>query len=362
MKKAAAVATLLLLAGFVGALGPAAATEPTPPESSDWWNEPYPERFDGGRLANAPDFIRVEGNRFVDEGGDTRIFMGMAIADPDKLERSGHWQRGHFEKVEEWGADVVRVPVHPVAWRGRGKAEYLELLDQAVVWANELDLYVMVDWHTIGNLQSGLYQHPMYDTTIQETFEFWRTIAARYQGVSTVAFYELFNEPTTYKGQLGTADWAEWKRLYEEMIGIIYAHDRRVIPLVAGFDWAYSLEQVADSPIDAEGIGYVSHPYPQKVEPPYREKWERDFGFVADRYPVFVTEFGFTPEGGRSAHVPTIADEAYGREILDYFAAKGISWAAWCYDPDWGPHLIDDWEYTPTRSGTFFRAAMTARD
>ena len=42
----------------------------------------------------------------------------------------------------------------------------------------------------------------------------------------------------------------------------------------------------------AEGIGYVSHPYPQKVEPPYREKWERDFGFVADKYPVFVTEFG----------------------------------------------------------------------
>ena len=58
-------------------------------------------------------------------------------------------------------------------------------------------------------------------TTVQETLEFWRTIAARYKGISTVAFYELFNEPTTFIGQLGTADWHEWKRLYEEMIGII---------------------------------------------------------------------------------------------------------------------------------------------
>ena len=329
--------------------------------SGDWWNVPYPEPFDADRLEKTPDFIRVEGNRFVDERGETRIFMGVAISDPDKLERSGHWQRGHFEKVKEWGADVVRVPVHPVAWRGRGKAAYLEMLDQAVVWSNELDLYVMIDWHTIGNLVTGLYQHPMYDTTIQETFEFWRTIAARYRGISTVAFYELFNEPTTYKGQLGRASWAEWKRLNEELIGIVFAHDPDVIPLVAGFDWAYDLEPVADAPIEAAGIGYVSHPYPQKVAPPYREKWERDFGFVADRYPVFVTEFGFTPEGERGAHVPTIADEAYGREILDYFAAKGISWAAWCFDPVWGPHLIADWEYTPTRSGALFRAAMTDR-
>jgi len=255
----------------------------------------------------------------------------------------------------------VRIPVHPVAWRGRGKVEYLRLLDEAVVWANELELYLMIDWHSIGNLVTGLFQDPIYDTTVQETLEFWRTIAARYREIPTVAFYELLNEPTTYRGQLGKASWAEWKRLNEEMIRIIYAHDRQVIPLVAGFNWAYSLEQVADSPIEAEGIGYVSHPYPQKVEPPYREKWERDFGYVADRYPVFVTEFGFAPADERGAHIPVISDEEYGEEVLAYFAAKGISWAAWCFDPDWSPHLIFDWEYTVSRSGAFFKKALGER-
>ena len=201
----------------------------------------------------------------------------------------------------------------------------------------------------------------MYDTTQRETLEFWRTVAARYRGISTIAFYELFNEPTTFRGRLGTASWSEWKRLNEEMIHVIFAHDEEVIPLVAGFDWAYDLEPVAAQPLEIEGIGYVSHPYPQKVEPPFEETWERDFGFVADRHPVFVTEFGFTPAGEPGAHMPVEGDEEYGRAITAYLAARGISWAAWCFDPDWGPHLISDWQYTPTRSGAFFRDLMTGR-
>jgi hypothetical protein len=358
----ASIFSILLSGILILAAAAAPALGGQPNEASEWWNQPYPQRFDVEQLPNSPDFIRVDGNRFVDEAGEAVVFDGLSIADPDKLDRQDRWGRAIFEEVAGWGADVVRVPVHPVAWRARGKDGYFALLDQAVVWANELGMYLMIDWHTIGNLQSGLYQHPMYDTTKQETREFWRSVAARYRGVSTIAFYELFNEPTTYNGQLGDADWEEWKRLNEELIRIVFAHDRQVVPLVAGFNWAYDLRPVAKAPIEAEGIGYVSHPYPQKVVPPYEEKWEQDFGFVADRYPVFVTEFGFTRPGNRDAHVPVTTEDDYGSIILEYFARKGISWAAWCFDPDWGAHLIDDWEYTPTESGALFRSAMSERE
>ena len=328
--------------------------------TADWWNTPYPKPFDGSALTMTLDTIRVEGNRFVDESGNRIIFKGMAISDPDKLVKNGRWSKSHFKVVKDWGANVVRIPVHPAAWQGRGKVGYFELLDQAVVWATELELYLMIDWHTIGNVLSGLYQHPMYDTTEQETREFWRVIAQRYKGIPTVAFYEIFNEPTVFNGTLGYAAWDDWKAFNEEVVSIIYAHDTDVIPLVAGFNWAYDLKEVAESPIEAEGIGYVSHPYPQKVEPPYEEKWERDYGFVADRYPVFVTEFGYTDADARDAHIPVIAGDDYPEAIIGYFDKKGISWAAWCFDPDWGPHLISDWDYTPTKSGAFFRDAMRA--
>lgn len=324
----------------------------------EWWNIPYPAPFDASGLEMTLDTIRVEGHQFVDAAGQTVIFQGVAIADPDKLVLQGHWSKGLFDAIDSWGANIIRIPVHPVAWRGRGRAGYLELLDQAVTWATELELYLMIDWHSIGNLETGLFQHPMYDTTKQETMEFWRTIAARYRGVPTVAFYDLFNEPTMYNGQLGTTTWAKWKAFNEELIGIIYAHDKNVIPLVAGFNWAYDLTPVASDPIAAEGIGYVSHPYPMKVEEPWEEKWERDWGFVADSYPVFVTEFGFILKDHPNAHIPAIGDERYGKSITDYFARKGISWTAWCFDPDWPAHLISDWAYTPTASGEFFRGVM----
>lgn len=336
-----------------------AAASESPRGEGEWWSLPYPQPLDARGLDMTLDTIRVVGNRFVDLDGNPMIFRGVAIADPDKLVRQGHWNKGLFEEVKSWGANVVRIPVHPVAWRGRGTDSYLELLDEAVTWATELELYVMIDWHSIGNLETGLFQHPMYDTTKQETLEFWRTIARRYQGIPTVAFYDLFNEPTMYNGQLGTTDWSRWKAFNEEMIGVIYAHDRNVIPLVSGFNWAYDLTPVREQPIDAVGIGYVSHPYPMKVEEPWEPKWERDYGFVADRYPVFVTEFGFILEDHPDAHIPAIGDERYGEIITDYFDKKGISWTAWCFDPDWPAQLISDWSYTPTVAGTFFKGVMS---
>ena len=33
------------------------------------------------------------------------------------------------------------------------------LLDQAVDWANELGLYLILDWHSIGNLKEEKFQH-----------------------------------------------------------------------------------------------------------------------------------------------------------------------------------------------------------
>jgi endoglucanase len=131
-----------------------------------------------------------------------------------------------------------------------------------------------------------------------------------------------------------------------------------VISLVAGFDWAYELRNAGRDPIDAPTVAYVTHPYPQKREQPWEPKWEEDFGFLADRFPIVATEFGFMSEDGPGAHVPVIGDETYGRAIIDFFERKGISWTAWVFDPQWSPQLIQGWDFEPTRQGRFFRDRM----
>jgi endoglucanase len=302
--------------------------------------------------------LRVEGNRFVDETGRTVVLRGVSFSDPDRLERAGQWNRAYFEAARSWNANLVRFPVHPQRWRERGEEDYLRLLDEGIRWAGELGMYVIIDWHSIGNLRTELFFRPMYNTTQTETLRFWKTIAERYAGNPVVAFYELFNEPTDYEGRLGRISWAEHRRLMEEIIGVIQAHDRSVISLVAGFDWAYELRNAGRDPIDAPNVAYVTHPYPQKREQPWEPKWEEDFGFLADRFPIVATEFGFMSEDGPGAHVPVIGDETYGRAIIDFFERKGISWTAWVFDPQWSPQLIQGWDFEPTRQGRFFRDRM----
>jgi hypothetical protein len=305
--------------------------------------------------------ISVSGNQFVRADGSILIFRGLNTSDPEKLSESGHWNEAYFDEMKKWGANVVRFPVHPTAWRRQGKNKYLQLLDKGVKWAADRDMYVIIDWHSIGNLKNEMYQDDMYETTQKETFEFWRTIARHYKDNPTVAFYELFNEPTVYNGELGTCTWAEWKTLNEEMITIIRANGGKGIPLVAGFNWAYDLTEVAAHPINASGIAYVSHPYPMKREKPWEDKWTKDWGFVKDKYPLILTEIGFCGPEEAGAHIPVISDESYGDAITAYCDKKDISWVVWVFDPVWAPGLFKDWQYTPTRHGVYFKKALNDR-
>ncbi len=313
------------------------------------------------RAQEAPslEYIYVQGNKFVNQPGETMVFHGVNIRDPHNLEMEGHWSYAHFQKAKEWGANVIRIPVHPSAWRTRGQEEYLKLIDQAVEWARELGIYLIIDWHSIGNLKDEKFQNPMYNTTEQETNAFWFAVSKRYALEPVVAMYELFNEPTVSGDRFGEMTWDEWRQINEKLIRTIRVNHPAAVVLVAGFNWAYDLKDVKENPIHAEGIAYVSHPYPQKVKPPYAPKWQEDWGYVAEKYPVILTEIGFALPDEKGVHMPVEGDETYGNALVDYCYDRGISWVVWCFDPNWPPYMFTDWEYTPTRQGTFFKNVMT---
>jgi len=320
----------------------------------DWSSSQYPHKPAENSNAKKLPLIKVAGNKFVNGLGDTVLFRGTAIADPDKLDQEKLWDKRIFVRAKEFGATLIRIPVHPVPWRIRTPEKYIKLLDQAVDWCTELKMYIIIDWHSIGNLGMELFQDPMYYTTRQETYEFWRTIAMHYKGNNTVAFYELFNEPTLASGRLVSMSWSEWKKINENIIHLIRSYDTERIPLVAGLDWAYDLTPILIEPIEAEGIGYVSHPYEHKRKRPFEPKWDEAFGFAADRYPVVASEFGFT-FGTREYE----DNGEYGKEIISYLEERGISWVCWVFDPEWQPRLVESWSpFKLTKSGEYFKQAM----
>ena len=311
--------------------------------------------------AQSMDWIRIEGNKFLNESGETLVFHGVNIRDPHNLEQEGHWTKSHFEMAKAWGANVVRLPIHPPSWRTRGEEGYLVLIDQALEWAGELELYLVLDWHSIGNLKMELFQHDMYITSIEETSAFWNIVSRRYADEPVILLYELYNEPTVSGDNFGEMSWPEWKSINEDLIKVIRKNHPKSLIGVAGFNWAYDLSPIKDDPIHAPSIAYISHPYPEKREAPWEEKWEADWGYVADTYPVFLTEIGFALPHEEGVHIPVHGDEVYGNALVNYTRDKGISWVVWCFDPDWSPYMFTDCEYTPTRQGAFFKKVMSGK-
>ena len=69
--------------------------------SQQWWSIPHPDKFNIDKIHTKLSFIRVEGNKFVDENGDRMIFMGVNISDPDKIQKNGRWSKEHFEVIKQ---------------------------------------------------------------------------------------------------------------------------------------------------------------------------------------------------------------------------------------------------------------------
>lgn len=302
--------------------------------------------------------LRVEGKNIVNNKGETVILHGVSFSDPDKLEKAGQWNERYFSEARNWGSNVVRFAIHPKALNERGWDNYFGLVDKGVKLAAEQNMYVIIDWHSIGNLNTEKFSRDIYETTWDETVKFWQTVARKYKGNPTVAVYELFNEPTNEGGKLGEFSWATWKPTLEKLIDIIQKIDDEKIMLVAGMNWGYFLDEVIENPVDRKNVAYCSHPYPQKREQPWEPKWEQDWGHVAEKYPIIATEFGFMDTTERGAHIPCISDEVYGKAIMDYFTEKGISFTIWCFDPQWAPTLFTDWDFTPSRQGKFFKPVL----
>jgi hypothetical protein len=95
-----------------------------------------------------------------------------------------------------------------------------------------------------------------------------------------------------------------------------------------------------------------------KIKPPYEKNWDKAFGFLAKKYPIFATEIGYQLATDKGAHIPVIDDGSYGKHVTDYFAKRKISWVAWVFDPDWSPQMIKNWSYEPTMQGEHFRDIM----
>ena len=309
--------------------------------------------------------IRVKQKLLVTPNGLPLVFKGLALNDPAVLTNENEWNENHFNQIAKWNANIVRIPVTPSNWQKHGKEFYFKAFDQAIEWAKARNIYIIIDWHSIGNLKEKKFQRPNYQTTLEETLEFWQLIAARYKDEPTVAFYEIFNEPTTFFGKLGEMTWDEWRSLVQMIGQTIRREDPKTVIIAGGLNWAFDLREAKDKPFLLDNVAYSIHPYPQKSKDDknstMEEKWDEMFGFMAKDYPLIATEFGYMSEDDKGSHVPCIGDDNWGKRFVNYCTKNRISWTVWCFHWSWTPSLIER-DYTPREGqGQFFFKTMSEK-
>lgn len=316
-------------------------------------------RADGGRLrlpvAHTEAFdaagiglpaLVVDGNEIRTFDGDVVVLRGVMPPDPEVLAQDGRFERTLVEQMADAGSQVVRVAVHPEYWRA--DPDYLwRYLDPIVRWAGDAGMYVILDWHSIGNVVTGSapLMPDLYSHTYQLTVDFWTRVAAYFADTPHVVF-EVFNEPQGISA-------ADWQRAASDLVGVIRAQGATQPVIVGGLDYGRDLSWVLDTPVDDPSVIYASHIYPAHSA----AGWDGWFGDVAQEYPVLITEWGFMDEN-RDADQAYLAGDAagYGTPFLDRLDQLGAGWVACWWDDSWQPAMFtdrsgDDGE--PTRYGQF---------
>lgn len=250
-----------------------------------------------------PRRFHIEGNRIVDEDGCEVVLRGLTPVDPVTLDyhteiESGKyllWDEEIFQEMSKWNADIVRLPISPYSWRTKGKEKVFEVINQAIEWASEYEMYVYIDFHGVGFPPTGEYKSKWNATSQEEILDFWDETSKYYKDNDVVAFYELFNEPTFSGNWPPTAeslesDWLDWKAFVETVVDTIRANDPDSVIIVGGLVWAHDISFVSNEPIARDNIVYAVHPYPATMWSP--RSWEEAFGTIMSEHPVFVTEFG----------------------------------------------------------------------
>jgi endoglucanase len=104
------------------------------------------------------------------------------------------YSREDFENIKSMGFDVIRLPIN-LHFMTSGEPDYLldtiflEFLHQVIDWAEELEIYLILDNHTFSVSEDT---DPNVGTILNKV---WSQMAGEFKGRSEYLCYEILNEP-----------------------------------------------------------------------------------------------------------------------------------------------------------------------
>lgn len=212
---------------------------------------------------------------------------------------------------DDWDCNVFRLAMYTAEYNGyltgddANRQTLKSLIDQAVTDAEDLGMYIIIDWHTLSD------NNPL--TNVEDAKAFFAEISEKYKD-KTHIIYEICNEPN------GDTSWEDVKAYAEQVIPVIRQNTDAVI-LVGTPQWCQRPDLAAADPLDAENIMYTLHFYADTHRDDLRQTLQNA---LDANLPVFISEFGICDASGNGAINTTEADK-----WLTLMNENGISYTMW---------------------------------
>ncbi len=158
-----------------------------------------------------------------------------------------------FEQIKSLGCDVIRLPIN-LHYMTNGAPNYtldplfLYFLDEAVNWAEELDLHLILDNHTF---DPAVDTDPNVGAVLNKV---WLQMAQHFKNRSNLIYYEILNEPHGISDSL-------WNAIQQSVVTTIRTVDDRHTIIVGGAEWN-SYNRLALMPVYSDSnLIYTFHFY-----------------------------------------------------------------------------------------------------
>lgn len=234
-----------------------------------------------------------------------------------------------FARMQRWGVNTLRISINH-HWLSPADGVYLDSgwawLDQTIAWAKAHNIYVVLCMHAAPGAQSNELMSDTVDGTphlwtepeIYQpwTIRLWQAIAQRYVNDTTVAGYELLDEPIVNKKKPRSGG-KTLRKFYVELTDAIRTIDRNHIIFACGTEWCGTPAAMRTilPPWD-DNMAFVFHKYWDKNN----QDSIQGYLDIRDKYKVPM----WNAETGENTN-------AWAQGMVDLLDRHNIGWAWWTY-------------------------------
>lgn len=201
-----------------------------------------------------------------------------------------------FIRIKSLGCDVIRLPIN-LHFMTNGTPDYVidplffEFLDQAVDWAEELQIHLLLDNHSF---DPNVDTQPSIEVVLLKV---WSQMASHYKTRSNYVYYEILNEPhgiTT----------AVWCQIQQKVIDAIRTVDTKHA-IVVGPSGYNSYNELANMPVYTDtNLIYTFHFYDPFVFTHQGATWTSYMQDIAGvPFPYYASGMPTTPASAKGTWV-----------------------------------------------------------